>query len=60
MLLPEDVLGGQGAQLADAEAGVEKGPDDELFGGVSPALARRPASRALRGSRTCWYGIAHP
>jgi hypothetical protein len=32
-LLPEDVLGGQVAQLADAEAGVEQGPDDELLGG---------------------------
>jgi len=32
-LLPEDVLGGQGAQLTDAEAGVEQGPDDELLGG---------------------------
>ena len=32
-LLPENVLGGQGAQLADAEAGVEQGPDDELLGG---------------------------
>src|SRR5262245_56910329 len=26
-------LGGQGAQLADAEAGVEEGPDDELLSG---------------------------
>ena len=32
-LLPEDILGGQVAQLADAEAGVEEGPDDELLGG---------------------------
>jgi hypothetical protein len=32
-LLPEDVLDGQGAQLADAEAGVEQGLDDELLGG---------------------------
>jgi hypothetical protein len=32
-LLPGDVLGCQGAQLDDAEAGVEQGPDDELLGG---------------------------
>ena len=32
-LLPEDVLGGEVAQLADAEAGVEQGPDDEPLGG---------------------------
>ena len=32
-LLPEDVVSGQGAQLANAEAGVEQGPDDELLGG---------------------------
>jgi hypothetical protein len=32
-LLPEDVLGGQAAQLADAETGVEQGPDDEPLGG---------------------------
>jgi hypothetical protein len=30
--LPEGVLGGQVAQLADAEAGVEQRPDDELRG----------------------------
>jgi hypothetical protein len=32
-LLPEDVLRGQGTQLADAEAGVEQPPDDNLLGG---------------------------
>ena len=28
----EHVLGGQGAQLSDAEAGVEQDPDDDLLG----------------------------
>src|SRR4051794_23390778 len=32
-LLPQDVLGGEGAELGDAQAGVEQGPDDEAFGG---------------------------
>jgi hypothetical protein len=32
-LLPEDVLGGQAAQLADAETGVEQDPSDETLGG---------------------------
>ena len=31
-LLPEDVLGGEIAQLAHEESGVEQGPDDELLG----------------------------
>ena len=32
-LLPEDVFRGEGAKLADAEPGVEQGPDDEPLGG---------------------------
>ena len=32
-LLPEDVLRGEAAQLADAEPGVEQGPDNKPFGG---------------------------
>jgi hypothetical protein len=30
---PEDVLGGQGARRADAEAGIERRPDDQRLGG---------------------------
>src|SRR5262249_44865511 len=32
-LVPEDVAGCEVTQLADAEAGVEEGPDDEPLGG---------------------------
>jgi len=42
-LLPEDVLRGEAAQLADAEPSVEQGPDDEpLDGCLAGDQTRRP------------------
>jgi hypothetical protein len=56
-LLPVDVLCGQDAQLADAQAAVDQGPDDEPFGGrltgVGEAV-RLLGGEGLGGSRTYW------
>ena len=48
-LLPEDVLRGEVAKLADAEPGVEQSPDDEPFGGRLAGVGQ--AIRLFGGER---------
>src|SRR5208282_6326137 len=56
-LLPEDVLPGEVAQLADAEPGVEQSPDDEPFGGRLTGLGQ--TIRLVGGERFSHVLIRH-
>ena len=56
-LLPEDAPGGDAAQLADAEPGVEEGPDDEPLGGRLAGVGQ--AIRFVGGERLSHVLIRH-
>src|SRR5271157_3972776 len=56
-LLPEDVLPGEVAKLADAEPGVEQSPDDEPFGGRLTGLGQ--TIRLVVGERFSYVLIRH-
>ena len=55
--LPEDVLRGEVAKLADAEPGVEQSPDDEPFGGRLAGVG--PTIRLFGGERFSHVLIRH-
>ena len=56
-LVPEDVPGCEAAQLADAEAGVEEGPDDEPLGGRLAGVGQ--AVGLVGGERLSHISIRH-
>jgi hypothetical protein len=55
-LLPEDAPGSEVTKLADAESGIEQGPDNEPLGGRLAGVGKSVASSTIRGSRTNWWG----
>ena len=56
-LVPEDVFRGEAAKLADAEAGIEEGPDNESLGGGLAGVGE--AIRFVGGERISHVLIRH-
>jgi hypothetical protein len=55
---PEDILGDPGTQLADAEAGVEPGPDAEPLGGRLTGVGEAIGLHGGEWFSAYWQGMA--